>query len=47
MAAGPAGEKKSRTFETGREPTPGRIFAALTFSFWTAIFGREYKNSGR
>jgi len=27
-----------------REPTPGRVVAALTFSFWTAMFGREYEN---
>jgi hypothetical protein len=26
-----------------REPTPGRIVAALTFSFWTAMFGKEYE----
>jgi hypothetical protein len=26
-----------------KEPTPGRIVAALTFSFWTAMFGREYE----
>lgn len=29
--------------EEGREPTPGRVVAALTFSFWTAMFGREYE----
>jgi hypothetical protein len=29
--------------DTGREPTPGRIVAALTFSFWTAMFGKEYE----
>ncbi|HJU19581.1 MAG TPA: hypothetical protein VJ770_24265 [Stellaceae bacterium] len=27
----------------GREPMPGRVVAALTFSFWTAMFGREYE----
>lgn len=26
-----------------REPTPGRIVAALTFSFWTAMLGKEYE----
>lgn len=25
-----------------REPTPGRIVAELTFSFWTAMFGTSY-----
>lgn len=29
--------------EERREPTPGRVVAALTFSFWTAMFGREYE----
>lgn len=29
--------------EDGREPTPGRIVAAVTFSFWTSMFGREYE----
>lgn len=24
--------------------TPGRVVAALTFSFWTAMFGRPYEN---
>lgn len=27
----------------GKEPTPGRIVAALTFSFWTAMFGSDYE----
>lgn len=27
-----------------KEPTPGRIVAALTFSFWTAMFGKDYEN---
>ena len=27
----------------GREPTPGRVVAALSFSFWIAMFGREYE----
>jgi len=26
-----------------REPTPGRIVAALTFGFWTAMFGKDYE----
>ncbi|SFB57058.1 Abi-like protein [Rhizobium sp. NFR07] len=26
-----------------KEPTPGRIVAALTFSFWTAMFGKDYE----
>jgi hypothetical protein len=25
-----------------REPTPGRIVAEVTFSFWTAMFGNQY-----
>jgi hypothetical protein len=29
--------------EGRREPTPGRIVAALTFSFWTGMFGKEYE----
>lgn len=29
--------------ESRKEPTPGRIAAALTFSFWTAMFGKDYK----
>lgn len=28
----------------GKEPTPGRIVAALTFSFWTAMLGKDYEN---
>ena len=28
---------------SGKEPTPGRIVAALTFSFWTAMFGKDYE----
>ena len=27
----------------GKEPTPGRIVAALTFSFWTGMFGHDYE----
>ena len=27
----------------GKEATPGRIVAALTFSFWTAMFGKDYE----
>jgi hypothetical protein len=26
-----------------KEATPGRIVAALTFSFWTSMFGKEYE----
>lgn len=26
-----------------KEPTPGRVIAALTFSFWTAMFGKDYE----
>lgn len=26
-----------------KEATPGRIVAALTFSFWTAMFGKDYE----
>lgn len=29
--------------ESRKEPTPGRIVAALTFSFWTAMFGKDYE----
>lgn len=28
----------------GKEPTPGRIVAALTFSFWTSMFSPEYED---
>lgn len=28
----------------GRDPTPGRIVAAVTFSFWTAMFGAPYED---
>ena len=27
----------------GKEPTPGRVVAALTFGFWTAMFGKDYE----
>jgi hypothetical protein len=27
-----------------KEPTPGRVVAALTFSFWTAMLGTAYEN---
>lgn len=30
-----------------KEPTPGRIVAALTFSFWTTMLGREYETLWR
>jgi Abi-like protein len=29
--------------EARKEPTPGRIVAALTFSFWTSMLGKEYE----
>lgn len=29
--------------QSGKDPTPGRIVAALTFSFWTAMFGKDYE----
>lgn len=29
---------------TRKDPTPGRIVAALTFSFWTSMFGKDYEN---
>ncbi|ERI15434.1 hypothetical protein O206_19370 [Ochrobactrum sp. EGD-AQ16] len=29
--------------EGKKELTPGRIVAALTFSFWTAMFGKDYE----
>ncbi len=28
----------------GKEPTPGRVVAALTFSFWTTMLGTSYEN---
>jgi hypothetical protein len=31
----------------GREPTPGRIVAELTFGFWTAMFGTVYEDLWR
>jgi hypothetical protein len=33
----------AEVLEAGKEPTPGRIVAALTFSFWTSMFGKEYE----
>jgi hypothetical protein len=30
--------------DEGREATPGRIVAALTFGFWTAMLGKEYED---
>ena len=33
--------------EERKEPTPGRIVAALTFSFWTAMFGKDYETLWR
>jgi len=27
-----------------KEPTPGRVVAALTFSFWTTMLGTPYEN---
>ncbi len=27
-----------------KEPTPGRVVAALTFSFWTTMLGTSYEN---
>ncbi|CBS90500.1 Abi family protein [Azospirillum lipoferum] len=29
--------------QSKKEPTAGRIVAALTFSFWTAMFGKDYE----
>ena len=29
--------------EDRKEPTPGRIVAALTLSFWTSMFGKDYE----
>jgi hypothetical protein len=31
----------------GREPTVGRLVAALTFGFWTAMFGKDYETLWR
>jgi len=33
--------------EAGKEPTPGRIVAALTFSFWTAMLSPAYEDLWR
>lgn len=30
--------------QNGKEVTPGRIVAALTFSFWTSMFGKDYED---
>lgn len=30
--------------EQGKDDTPARIVAALTFGFWTAMLGKEYEN---
>lgn len=30
--------------EKGKDDTPARIVAALTFGFWTAMLGKEYEN---
>ncbi len=31
----------------GKEATPGRVVAALTFSFWTTMLGKEYEEMWR
>lgn len=37
--------KAVRDIKDGRkEPAPGRVVAALTFSFWTAMFSRPYED---
>lgn len=30
--------------DSRKAPTPGRVVAALTFGFWTAMFGTSYEN---
>lgn len=30
--------------EQGKEDTPPRLIAALTFGFWSALLGKEYEN---
>ncbi|WFP61436.1 Abi family protein [Mesorhizobium sp. WSM4904] len=30
--------------EKGKDETPGRIVASLTFGYWTALLGKEYEN---
>jgi len=30
--------------EKGKDETPGRIVASLTFGYWTAMLGKEYEN---
>jgi hypothetical protein len=35
--------ENDRLRKLGREPTPGRIVAALDFGFWTSLFGRVYE----
>ncbi len=42
--AGQVAEALAELAREGKEPTPGRIVAALTFSFWTAMFGTAYEN---
>lgn len=36
-------QAKADLATAGRPPEPGRIVAALTFSYWTAFLGKEYE----
>jgi hypothetical protein len=40
-------DAKAELEEAGKEPTPGRVIAALSFSFWTAMFSPDYENLWR
>ena len=35
---------RERLIKFGKEPTPGRIVAALSFSFWTSMLARNYED---
>ena len=35
---------RDRLVKFGKEPTPGRIVAALSFSFWTSMLARNYED---
>jgi hypothetical protein len=42
--AGQVAEALAELAQDGKEPTPGRVVAALTFSFWTTMLGAPYEN---
>jgi hypothetical protein len=35
---------RSDLIDAGKDPTPGRMVASLTFGFWTAMLGKEYED---